>query len=200
MIHFGGGSPFVGCQSEELSALLSERSCIVMDLETNGLETETAILEIGALCIPPNAHDDPLQWGSFESLISFNGIPNPGAFAVNNISLADLQESGRELTGVLREFIEFSRGAVLIGHNIIDFDLRILGYHTRKAGIELAHHAVIDTKRLAQSLHPHLESHRLANLVRHFGIKEAPTHRAYADVVATYSLFKHLIQGISVLK
>ncbi len=171
---------------------------VVFDLETNGLETGTAILEIGALCVPPGCLEDARAWTSFESLIRFNGIPNPMAFAVNKIPLSELKQRGRRLEHVLAEFVEFCKDAILVGHNIIDFDLRILDYHLKKHDHEMMHSAVIDTKRLSKQTHPYLVSHSLENLVRHFGISSHPTHRAKADVLATFELFKYLIQANNV--
>ena len=129
----------------------------------------------------------------FHSLIYFDGTPNLAALAVNNISLFDLKNSGKPMSSVLRDFADFAHDSALIGHNIVNFDLRIMNHHCATHEVVLSHSHTIDTLRLAQRL-LRLPSYSLSFLSNYFNIKSRPTHRALADVEATVEVFKSLIQ------
>ena len=167
---------------------------VCFDLETNGFETDTAIVEIGAIKIKAGALDVfPEAAEEFHSLIFFDGIPNPDAFAVHKIPLEDLRERGRVLRDVLVDFVEFTTGAAILGQNVIAFDLRILNYHLARHGLALQCPAVFDTKFLARKL-LNIPSYSLSSLVKFLGVDHIPTHRSLDDCIATVKVFQKLLE------
>lgn len=173
-----------------------EFDLVCFDLETNGFETDTAIVEIGAIKIPAGMLDDfPLGISEFHSFIAFDGIPNKDAFAVHRISLETLREKGRSLSTVLPEFCSFTKGAALLGQNVINFDLRILNYHLQRHQLSLECGAVFDTKFLSQKLY-RLPSHSLSSLANYLAIDHKPTHRSLDDVIATIKVFQILVKKL----
>ncbi len=171
---------------------------VCFDLETNGFETDTAIVEIGAIKIKAGMLDlFPEGTEEFHSLIMFDGIPNPDAFAVHKISLELLEKEGRPLNNVLTDFAKFTNGAALLGQNVIAFDLRILNYHLARHSLALQCVAVFDTKFLARKL-LNVPSYSLSSLVKCLGVDHAPTHRSLDDVIATIKVFQKLIKKLKI--
>lgn len=172
-----------------LGTYINNRDLVFVDLETNGLETDTAILEIAALRYRAGQY---IEKTSFEYLVQFNGILNPSAEAVHKIDSDSLRVYGRDIKDVLDLFVDFSSEAILIGHNIINFDLRILNYHLWLHKLSLRCIGVLDTKRIAEQLLT-LPSYRLEAVASHFGHVEPSYHRAMTDVRATTGVFQGLI-------
>lgn len=170
---------------------------VCFDLETNGFETDTAIVEIGAVKIKAGMLDTfPDGAEEFHSLIYFDGIPNPDAFAVHKIPPQTLREQGGPLQDVLARFVRFTDGAALLGQNVIAFDLRILNYHLARHSLALQCPAVFDTKFLSRQL-LNVPSYSLASLVRHLQVDHAPTHRSLDDVIATVKVFQKLVKKLT---
>lgn len=170
---------------------------VCFDLETNGFETDTAIVEIGAIKIKAGMLDTfPEGAEEFHSLIYFDGIPNPNAFAVHKITPSELRERGRPLDEILKKFIRFTNGAALLGQNVIAFDLRILNYHLARHDLALQCPAVFDTKFLSKKLLS-LPSYSLSSLVRHLEVDHTPTHRSLDDVIATIKVFQKLVKKLA---
>lgn len=94
----------------------------------------------------------------------------------------------------LRKFIDFARGAVLIGHNV-DYDYHILDNNCRRNLPEVDLHAafsdVFDSLKLARLLFPALRSYKLKDLLLEFGLAGNNSHLADEDIEATYSLVEH---------
>ncbi|MDO8571366.1 MAG: 3'-5' exonuclease [bacterium] len=174
-----------------LGTYTNKRDLVFVDLETNGLDTDTAILEIAALRYTAGQFTEK---ASFEYLIRFDGVINPSAAAVHKIDSESLRMYGRDIKEVLGLFVDFSSEAILIGHNIINFDLRILNYHLWRHELSLSCIGVLDTKRIAERLLT-LPSYRLEALARHFGVIEPSYHRAMADVRATAGVFQGLLRS-----
>ncbi|GEM_PF-5897214 len=162
---------------------------VFFDLETNGLETDTAILEIAAIRYEAGQF---IEKKEFEYLVYFDGVLNIKASSVHNIDSDSLRIHGREIKEVLTLFSEFSSGAILVGQNCINFDLRILNYHLWKHSLSLSCLGVFDTKRMAQQLLS-LPDYRLSTLAAHFNCSQLSYHRAMADVRATAGVFQGLI-------
>lgn len=167
---------------------------VCFDIETNGLETSTAIVEIGAVKIKAGKLNVfPEGAEEFHSLIYFDGIPNAEAFAIHGITPSILREQGRPLKEILEEFVRFTNGAALLGQNVVNFDLRILNHHLARHSLSLQCPAVFDTKFLAQSL-LRIPSYSLLSLSRYLQIDHTPTHRSLDDAIATVKVFQKLLK------
>jgi DNA polymerase-3 subunit epsilon len=87
-------------------------------------------------------------------------------------------------------FEEFVEGCVLVGHNV-HFDCSFVT--AARDGSPLPNE-VLDTLKLARSLVPGLKRYRLSALVSHFGVRQAPNHRALSDAAATTDVFRKLLK------
>ncbi|MBR1797404.1 MAG: 3'-5' exonuclease [Clostridiales bacterium] len=149
---------------------------VLFDLETTGLYPETdEVIEIAALRVAGG-----------EVVSEFSTLVDPGihipyvASRVNGIT-DDMVKGAPPMDRVLREFVDFVGDSVLMGHNIVRFDMRFIQkdackYLGCKIGNELA-----DTLMIARSLLPELPSRSLASLAQHYNVSYAGAHRALAD-------------------
>jgi DNA polymerase-3 subunit epsilon len=95
---------------------------------------------------------------------------------------------------VLPSFIEFVRGAVLVGHNV-NFDLSFLNAALEENDRLPLDNLVVDTLTLARRLvDAEVPNCRLATLASGLELDHRPAHRALDDVMATADLLHRLIE------
>jgi DNA polymerase-3 subunit epsilon len=168
------------------SLALEEAPYVVFDVETTGSSAGKggAITEIGAL---------KLVGG--EVIDQFTTLVNPARpidpFVVRLTGITDRMVSeAPSISEVMPRFEEFVEGCVLVGHNV-HFDCSFV---TAARGGSPLPNEVLDTLRLARSLVPGLKRYRLSALVSHFGVRQAPNHRALSDAAATTEVFRKLLK------
>ncbi len=155
---------------------------VVFDIETTGLKaTSDSITEIGAVKIKGGNIVD-----------EFNTFVNP---------LRPIPPNIVQLTGITDEmvadaptddkavadFLEFSKGCVLVAHNA-NFDTAFIKAAAERHSIPFDN-AYIDTLELARTLVKDVKNHKLATLTKHFGVKLENHHRACDDAAATARIF-----------
>ena len=89
------------------------------------------------------------------------------------------------------EIRDFFGDAILVGHNIAEFDNRFLEREMRKHLRETLNNPSYDTLQVARRLYPHV-NHTLTSLTARFGIPYEDPHRANHDAQATAALFERL--------
>jgi DNA polymerase-3 subunit epsilon len=168
------------------SLALEEAPYVVFDVETTGSAAGKggAITEIGAL---------KLVGG--EVIDQFTTLINPGRpidpFVVRLTGITDRMVSDApSISEVMPRFEEFVEGCVLVGHNV-HFDCSFV---TAARGGSPLPNEVLDTLKLARCLVPGLKRYRLSALVSHFGVRQAPNHRALSDAAATTDVFRKLLK------
>jgi len=137
------------------AAYLSDRfNLVYYDLETTGLETTTdRIYELAAIRL----NRDGSQF-SFERLINPEQDLSEEWAQKVGIAPDEPRLKGVAAAAALREFISFSAGAVLVGHNILRFDNPLLTAELLRHGLPgLPQSATtpphfIDTFRMAEKL------------------------------------------------
>lgn len=153
---------------------------IVLDFETTGLQPGYRPVEIAWL-----EFDSIYKVSqSVTSLIDPQMPIEPGAQKVHGIS-------SEMLAGMptLEEFLQgehadkFADEHVLVVAHNAAFDLPMFAPFCKKA-------TSLCTMRLAQSLYPTAENHKLQTLASMFAVDVEPTHRAMADVGACFELLK----------
>ncbi len=165
---------------------LDEAPYVVFDVETTGSAAGKggAITEVGALKLVRG-----------EVVDRFSTLVNPGRaidpFVVRLTGITDRMVSDApSISEVMPRFEEFVEGCVLVGHNV-QFDCSFVT--AARGGVRLPNE-VLDTLKLARCLVPGLGRYRLSALVSHFGVRQAPNHRALADAAATTEVFKRLLK------
>lgn len=151
----------------------------VIDLETTGFShAHDCVIEVAAVKIS-RGRIGPV----FHTLIYTDTIPWY-ASRVHGI-YAHMVQDAPSLAEVRPLFQEFVRDHVLVGHNIVSFDLRFLCHAFGVA----ADRPVIDTLRWSRQLFPHERSHCLERAAERFGITSSRFHRAREDALVTARLF-----------
>lgn len=173
---------------DSASLPLSNAPYVVFDVETTGSSArEGAITEIGALKVVRG-----------EVVDRFATLVNPGRgiepFVVRLTGITDrMVADAPNANEVMPLFDEFVEGCVLVGHNV-RFDCSFVAAAREANGFAPLPNPTLDTLKLARALVPGLKRYRLSSLVSHFGIREAPNHRALADASATVGVFLKLLK------
>ena len=90
-------------------------------------------------------------------------------------------------------FAETVEGAVIVGHNVIDFDWRFVELEYARSGSYIPKpHAILDTLVIARSLGVP-RPHKLGTLSDMFGISLERSHSADADAGATLLLLSKMM-------
>ncbi len=168
------------------SLALDEAPYVVFDVETTGSAAGKggAITEFGALKLVRGEVRD-----EFSTLVNPERPIDP--FVVRLTGITDRMVSeAPSISEVMPRFEEFVEGCVLVGHNV-QFDCSFVT--AARDGVKLPNE-VLDTLKLARCLVPGLRRYRLSALVSHFGVRQAPNHRALADAAATTEVFKKLLK------
>jgi DNA polymerase-3 subunit epsilon len=168
------------------SLALWEAPYVIFDVETTGSAAGKggAITEFGALKLVRG-----------EVVDQFSTLVNPGRpidpFVVRLTGITDRMVSDApSISEVMPRFEEFVEGCVLVGHNV-HFDCSFV---TAARGGSPLPNEVLDTLKLARCLVPGLKRYRLSALVSHFGVRQAPNHRALSDAAATTEVFRKLLK------
>ena len=168
------------------SLALGDAPYVIFDVETTGSAAGKggAITEFGALKLVRG-----------EVVDQFSTLVNPGRpidpFVVRLTGITDRMVSDApSISEVMPRFEEFIEGCVLVGHNV-HFDCSFV---TAARGGRPLPNDVLDTLKLARCLLPGLKRYRLSALVNHFGVRQAPNHRALSDAAATTEVFRRLLK------
>ena len=177
---------------DDLGTPLSAITFCVVDLETTGgSPAESAITEIGAVKV----RCGEVQ-GTFQTLVN-PGQPVP-AFIRLLTGLSDqMLRDAPSIEQVLPAWIEFARDSVLVAHNA-RFDTSFLNAALMRLDYPAMTNRVIDTAALARkTLAGEVPNNKLDTLARYLRCAHQPTHRAYADALATTDVLHHLIERAS---
>lgn len=155
---------------KKLSEMIKEKTFVVIDIETTGLNSNPAngevahILEVAAMKIEGGKLTK--KYGSFCACpIS---IP-PEIVELTKIN-DELLKNAPTVEVVLKKLKDFSKGSILMGHNL-KFDLGFLNYYGEKYGVSFQG-KYIDTLKLSQKiLKGEVSDYRLGTIAKYFGIK-----------------------------
>lgn len=170
------------------------RPVVIYDTETTGLDvTADDIVQIAAMKIVDGEVVDTLN------LMLHTSRPIPPMLGDLVNPLVEEYRTTPHLSRAegLRRFLDFAQGSVLVGHNV-EFDYNILDYNLRRDLPEMdlrqLHPSRFDTLKLARLIYPALRSHKLKDLLAQLGLEGENSHLANDDIIATWSLMKHLLQ------
>ena len=172
---------------EKYSLLINEYqkdNIIVFDVESTGVDvTEDEIIQIAAIKINKNGQ----VIGKFERFLR-NKRPVRNSQQVHGFSDEFLKDNGEDKKVVLEEFVKFSAGAVIVGHNV-QYDINILTSELERLSLgKPKFKAFYDTLDIYRRFHPNLINHKLETLSLLFTTENKPTHDAMDDILATKDL------------
>lgn len=161
---------------------------VVFDLETTGLDiNEDKIIEIGAqkLC-------------GFDVIDEYATLINPfkdlSSFVTDLTGIkADMLKDKPHISEVLKFFLKFIDGSILVAHNA-DFDMSFINTAFQAIGYNLQWPCLC-TLKLSKVFLPELESKNLDEIAKHFNLKFEARHRALGDVKVTAEIWKILLQS-----
>ncbi len=173
-----------------LLAGLDADNVVVYDVESTGVDTTTdEIIQIAGIRIDKTG----------KVLASFDRLIKPtksvgDSEAVHGFSDAQLAAEGEPATVVIRDFLEFARGAVIVGHNV-NYDISILTSEMSRHNMGTPQFAAVyDTLDIFRRFYPNLQNHKLGFLSSHFPINHEPTHNAMDDILATAQLLVYAVK------
>jgi DNA polymerase III subunit epsilon len=177
---------------DDLGIPLAEVTFVVLDLETTGSAAATcAITEVGAVKVRRGE-----MLGTFQTLVD-PGEPVPAFIRLLTGISDEMLVEAPPIETVLPSLLEFLRDSVIVAHNA-RFDVGFLNAALTRAGYEPLTNAIVDTAHLARKvLAGEVRNHKLSTLVAHLRCPHVPTHRAYADAIATTDVLHHLIERVA---
>ncbi len=158
----------------------NETLCI-LDIETTGFEPEDSeIIELYILKVVENKIVD-----EFYSLFNpEQSIENSNIHGITNSKVANSPKFKEKND----EIIKFLENSTLVGHNLINFDLKFLNHYLDRK----LENNTIDTLDLSRSiLQEKVVNHKLNTLAEYFDVV-LPNHNAKDDVMATFEIYKKL--------
>jgi DNA polymerase-3 subunit epsilon len=177
---------------EDLGVPLAEVTFVVLDLETTGASpSSSSITEVGAVKVRRGE-----LLGTFQTLVD-PGEPVPAFVRLLTGISDEMLIEAPPIEAVLPSLLEFLRDAVIVAHNA-RFDVGFLNAALLRSGYEPLTNPVVDTAHLARKvLAGEVRNHKLSTLVAHLRCPHTPTHRAYADAIATTDVLHHLIERVA---
>jgi len=149
---------------------------VVLDTETTGRDPKVAdLIEIGAVRVRDGAVVD-----------KFSTFVNPGRdiFGAQMHGITDADVAGAPIAREAAEkLLAFIAGAPVVGHNV-GFDLGFLDAALGQSG-KFVEGGYFDTLVIAREAYPDLESYKLGDVARFFGITVETVHRGLADAETT---------------
>ena len=183
-------SPAFGRYYKEvnLNTPISETTFVVFDTETSGLNPKKAqLLSLGAVKIEALSVD----CGSvFHRFVLPHAPINPSSVEVHGLSPAELQKKGEPADEVIKDFLDYAKGTVLVGF-YTSFDLRVVSrYALELFGIPLLNYYLDAFELYRRRYHV---SKSLDDVARELDIPLTARHSALDDSYITALVFLKLV-------
>lgn len=165
-------------------------SFVAFDIETTGLARNSEIIEIGAVKVVNGVISD-----SFQEFVNPGILIPPAITQITGIT-DEMVCDADKIYNVLPRFKAFAGNNILVGHNAINFDSKIMGHWADEYEIYIDND-VFDTLRfLKYRCEPFmgLMNNKLCTACEYFGITSEIFHRADADAEVTAKLYLTLQQ------
>lgn len=187
--------PYAFCEQDSLfkgeeCSYLKDKTFVVFDFETTGLDTNTCkVIELGAIKIKNG------EW-----VEEFSTFANPGVKISNEITeltsiTQDMLDREPSFSEILPDFLHFCKDCILVVHNQ-EYDIKILSRYCREEGYKFEN-KVHCTLALSNKFLPHLKSHKLVKVGEYFGYQNKHAHRAVGDVELTAKIFCKFAEKLS---
>ena len=173
-----------------LEAALAAGNVVVFDVESTGTDvTHSEIIQMAAVRLGPAGE----VTARFNELLHISTTVGDSV-RVHGITDEKLAREGRDQREVMREFCEFARGAMIVGHNVT-YDLSILRSSLSRLGLEPFEYAgYFDTLDIFRRFHPALPNHKLEFLCQEFAAAHKSSHDAFDDIMATADILMYALE------
>lgn len=170
------------------NAKIMGRRIVVFDIETTGLDDSSdQIIELGAVKI---------ENGSIiEKFSTFVKPTKKIPYEVTNLTgiTNEMVANAPPIQPVIRDFYNFTRGCVLSGHNVINFDIKFIKREGKTLDLDFDND-LIDTMNEARVARLKISRFNLATVTKALGISLEGAHRAWNDAFATAQVLLKLNQ------
>ncbi|WP_061310661.1 3'-5' exonuclease [Clostridium botulinum] len=175
---------------ELLTRELDNENVVVFDVESTGINIiEDEIVQIAGIKI--NNKGEVIE--SFQRFL----IPKKSvgdSYLVHGFSDQFLKENGENKKVVLKDFLEFIKDTVIVGHNVT-FDISILNSELERLSLEKASFKTYyDTLDIARRFYPSLTNHKLETLSKLFNTETKSSHDAMDDILATKDVLMAMLK------
>ncbi len=173
---------------------LADVTFCVLDLETTGASPTTCrITEVGALKVRGGE-----LLGTFDTLVNPQTEVPFFITVLTGITTA-MVTPAPTIDEVMPNLLEFIGDSVIVGHNV-RFDLSFLQWALAELGYPRLGNRWVDTCGLARRLvRDEVPDCRLSTLADRMRLAHKPTHRAFADALATTDLLHALLERAGTL-
>ncbi|MGU8378560.1 3'-5' exonuclease [Clostridium perfringens] len=184
--------PLVLEYGEKFSLLINafeKENIIVFDVESTGVDvTEDEIIQIAAIKLNKNGE----VVDKFEKFLK-NKKPVKDSYYVHGFSDEMLQRIGEDKEKVLKEFVEYSKDSIIVGHNV-QYDINILCSELERSNLgKPKFKTFYDTLDIYRRFYPGNINYKLENLSKVYDTKHKPSHDAMDDIIATGELLVRAI-------
>jgi DNA polymerase III epsilon subunit family exonuclease len=152
---------------------------VVVDVETTGRDPKVAdLIEIGAV---------RLRGGAVVERFSTFVDPGRSIFGAQMHSITDADVAGAPVAKeAAQKLLAFVGGTAVVGHNV-GFDLGFLDQALGESG-KFTAGGYFDTLTIAREAYPDLESYKLGDVAKFFGVAMETAHRGLVDAEATAAI------------
>ena len=169
-------------------------SFVVYDLETTGLHSYDAMIEIGAVKVLGNCIDESEKFIFQEFVRPYKKGISEDVTKITGITKEDVKDA-RQMWEVFPDFMEFVGDSVLVGFNNVKFDSKYLVRAGRYSNIVMDN-PQFDVMKYADRFRDKLNISdsgiSLEKLSEALGIENPRAHRALADALTTARVFLKL--------
>jgi DNA polymerase-3 subunit epsilon len=164
---------------------------VVIDVETTGLDPYSdEIIELAALKVINHRIED-----TFQCLIKPE-FPISGYITRINGITNEMVKDSPVIAEVLPNYLEFLGDSILFGHNI-RFDINFISEACKQCCLSPLANDYVDMLPLSRKAVKEIPNHKLATLIRAFGIEVSCFHRALADCESTYKCYEYMLNDLS---
>ena len=159
---------------------------VLVDIETTGLSPQKDdIIEIGAIKVKNNVVVE-----SYSTLLKIDRKVPSYITNLTGITTDMIEKEGREISEVLKEFVDFAGNNILVGHNV-NFDINFIYDKCEKYLEQPLSNDFIDTMKIAKRLID-TPNYKLGTLAEYFQVNYNGAHRGLKDVEITYEVYNKL--------
>jgi DNA polymerase III epsilon subunit family exonuclease len=160
---------------------------VVIDVETTGRDPKVAdLIEIGAVRLRGGAVVD-----TFSTFVD----PGRSIFGAQMHGITDADVKGAPVPKeAAQKLLAFIGGAPVVGHNV-GFDLGFLDEALGESG-KFTAGGYFDTLTIAREAYPDLESYKLGDVAKFFGVIMETAHRGLADAEATAAILLRFAEDL----
>ena len=153
------------------------RRFVAIDVETTGLDSRRdAIVSLAAIPFP-----DGVPTGGYVTLVD-PGRPIPAESTAIHGLTDGMVRGAPPIERVLRGAEPVLDGSVIVGHNV-GFDAAVLARARRARGLPRLRNHIVDTDRLAASLHPEWRDFSLEHVAERLDVEVVARHTAEGDAL-----------------